>query len=575
MGYNAARLHHYDQALIDPADPECVKLDPEKIKQLDYLFHCLKKAGLYVSIDLFSMRKIKPGALPGIKRELNAQEYKALVAVDRNAWENWRKFSANLLEHKNEFTGLKWKDDPALFSICIVNEDNIHHSYNTAGADIKKIFEEDYRKSGTTKEFSEYLTDIGVNAYQKSRDYLRGMGVQAYFTAANADLSGTSSYGDLQFQRSTFDYVDNHSYWDHGKYDLKSKRWDMDNRSAVGAGAGSPRDMMTSRIFGRPFMITEFDFCSPNHYRAESGPLIGSYSALQDWDGLFRFCLYMNKTPMMHFAFNADPISFLSEKIGILCFMRRDVASSPVAFPWVYNRNTASVSSPYSYAGLCVRVGGVREGERLPPGSVAYSGIKTTAETTMFIPDDKSILNTLLKKNIITANGGNSTQAVYRSSTGELELRPEEDIFKLTSARSECFILPDGRHMTGSNVTVKNTRSRAVIAVCALDDRPIRQSESMLVFHLTDVQNSNTEFSDQYHNRLMSGGKFPLLVKKGVAEIVIKSMLSDLKVWALGLDGRRLGNVNVHKNAEGFSFSATTVQSTINVPVMMYEIGKK
>ena len=45
MGYNAVRLHHFDDLLVRKTERSSVELDPARADQLDYLFYCLEQRG--------------------------------------------------------------------------------------------------------------------------------------------------------------------------------------------------------------------------------------------------------------------------------------------------------------------------------------------------------------------------------------------------------------------------------------------------------------------------------------------------------------------------------------------------
>ena len=105
---------------------------------------------------------------------------------------------------------------------------------------------------------------------------------------------GGRHQGWLPPEKAWYDFVENHFYWDHPEF--LGGWWKYPaahtNRSSIARYAAAPGVLFSARIFGRPFLVTEFDFAAPNAFRAEGGVLTGAYAALQDWDGIFQFVHY-------------------------------------------------------------------------------------------------------------------------------------------------------------------------------------------------------------------------------------------------------------------------------------------
>lgn len=119
LGLNAARLHHFDEWLVDHTKTDG-SVDPKRLDNLHYLFSALKKRGIYVTIDLFTMRtsgfpvKLK-GMFDAKTRLLFSKELRA----------NLMNFARTMLTPVNPYTGLALKDDPALITVGLINEDPI------------------------------------------------------------------------------------------------------------------------------------------------------------------------------------------------------------------------------------------------------------------------------------------------------------------------------------------------------------------------------------------------------------------------------------------------------------------
>lgn len=98
--------------------------------------------------------------------------------------------------------------------------------------------------------------------------FLRDIGVKNPLTEQNF-----CSYPYLHEQRRTYDYVDNHKYWDHPSFG--GKQWGLPmfflSESALAHRGRLPKWLGNSRVFGKPYTVTEMNFCYPNSYRAEGG----------------------------------------------------------------------------------------------------------------------------------------------------------------------------------------------------------------------------------------------------------------------------------------------------------------
>ncbi|MGB9606108.1 MAG: hypothetical protein ACPL88_09565, partial [Bryobacteraceae bacterium] len=95
------------------------------------------------------------------------------------------------------------------------------------------------------------------------------------------------------------DYLDNHFYVDH--YNFPNVAWDardwrIRDSSAVGSGLQALSNMALARAFGRPYTVSEYNQPWPNRQGAEIDPTVAAFAALQDWDGVVHFAYEHSRT---------------------------------------------------------------------------------------------------------------------------------------------------------------------------------------------------------------------------------------------------------------------------------------
>jgi len=606
IGYNLIRLHHFDRDTCDRSDGTSTRIRPEILDRMDYLAAACKKRGIYLTLDLYIKRRLYKGELPEFPgKSVDAQDFKGMVHVSGNAMRNWETYAANLLNHVNPYTGIAWKAEPAVVDLDLINEDAVAWTSLVSG--VKPLFEVRFeaflKRTGARPSFLErsrywkqFLLELYPPDYARMHDFLRSIGVRQMITDQNHSCDILT-----MLLREPYDLVENHFYWAHPAF--LDNGWRLpaliENQCSISKGAGGLNQMFQTRQFGKPFMITEWNYAAPNPCNAEGAFLTAAYASLQDWSALCRFAyshdarkFASEKAPLEFFDLANDPLRLLSERAGYCFFLREDIASSKMAIPVLLNRKY--FESPDAVeecglvpqqTGLVARTGNVifspGEPVRLPAGTKALIAVDRAGETEgrkLGLPTVRSTsFRTALgelEKNGVLPKGSTDVQAgKFVSTTGELTPWKKGNSFLAVSPRSEGFLLEAGRSLKGKFASVANRRIFCGILVASRDDRPLAESGRILILHLTSTKCTGMTFSGPEMRVMEKWGTLPLLIRNGEAKITLNRDFSGWKLYAVGFNGKRLYEVPFLVRNRETTFTAKTTGN--GGAVAVYELSRK
>ncbi len=552
-GYNAIRIHHHDNEMLDNAAGDSVTFDNEMMDRLDYFAYVMKTHGLYITTDLYTSRKLRRGDnIPELKfisdKELASQHVlKMLLPISPATMDNWKVFVRKWLAHVNPYTGVAWGNEPAIFCLNLMNEDTLINNWSKVPA-IARLYREAFKEWVKDKEFpagdkddrafKSFIYELQAKANAQMMRFVKDeLNVKAMLTSHNF-ITGNVALTAL---RNDFDLVDNHSYFDHPKL---IGGWHLPQafmqESAISLLAPTPAEMMPTRIFGKPFIATEFNFCQPNSYRAETGPLLGGYSSLQNWSGVFRFDWAHRDTDIMKLSaingsFDAtnDPLAQLSDRIAIALFVRGDVKPSEKKFSYTVNENIFKSNDLLYFPENFLTLGLI---------SQIGSNLNNTAKeqgVTYLKPEQSTSPGSFTDKKIskLWKNAVADKKAV--SSTGQLDLDGNRKQMVVTTPRSESITLARG-NLSADFVSLANADSFQTVAVISLDRKPLRSSSSILIIHLTNLVNSRALFKGDQKRILQKPGSTPALLFRGTSELNLDTA-AEYSITALAANGVSLG----------------------------------
>ncbi len=109
---------------------------------------------------------------------------------------------------------------------------------------------------------------------------------------SKALVTGTIVFGPLGlYAQSEMDFIDSHAYWQHPRF--PNRPWDagdwlIDQKPMTDyPNEATLFRLAAERLAGKPYTCTEYNHPAPLDSQAECVPMMASFAAAQDWDGIW------------------------------------------------------------------------------------------------------------------------------------------------------------------------------------------------------------------------------------------------------------------------------------------------
>ena len=524
-GYNAIRIHCNDFKVT--TDAGAMVPDEALLRKMDSLVAACVRRGLYITTDLCVARGAQvPWREVGVDADgMVGGDYKTMVVLHAASAANLKRFTRNVLCHRNVHTGRRLADEPALSWMALLGEAmlttrRIPKAGTPAYAVMSGCWKEWLRGKRAGGEFADAPDELPPEVKPTSRvlrtfcaekeaafakdmrRFLREeIGCKALLTNLNI---GEPPPEYASFRLECFDYTDTHYYWDHptelpggGPFALPAGCGDNSANPLTLPNRGHRTGSM---LPGQPLTITEFHYCTPCKFRGFSGMLTAANAAHDGWGGAWRFgwggragvCAPLGDRPLQNwFELGTDPVALAGERVATMLFLRGDL--KPGASPF----------------GL---------GDGIAIDSVDGSIAVTTARTCGgFCPRGQ-----------IEAGG-------LRADVGF-----------------------DG----------------GCVWVTSLSDKPISSTSRLLLAHLTDGTDTGTVFRDGRRIHIERWGRLPHLLRAGRADVSLAVQNGTWRVYALDATGRRRKEVPAVWRDGRLAFAAD-VSTRPDDATFMYELVRE
>lgn len=555
-------------------------VDPQRFDRYDRWFAALKEQGIY---SIWSVVYPHHGAFLRPQDGLPQERFAELdqsdkerdaskspivsndyINMDRQIQDVVLRYFTVLLNHRNPYTGLAYKDDPALAVVEFQNESNLFfHTLNVLRTESPKhpyysqllrkgFFAFVQQKYGSREavakawggkwdrddkwdqgelgimaayqwgvdgpgyefkgqdrrcgDYIAYLESVQRAYYERRERELREIGFKGITVTTAWFGVGGSNLANLYCDTAA-SMIDRHNYCgggDGGHNIVEGKVSTMTHLDQPGQGLFS---IGFNQVVGKPFGVSEWDMTPPDPYKAEAAPLIAFYGmGLQGWDSASHFACGASRMgagwPDLSKYASQTP-HYLGQFPALsLAILRGDIQEGQVVA-------SRSATEKERHAGRDVLGGAV---------NAENKDYKELAANLAAPPETFAIGRVVVgfgdaPRAVDPASFWDRKGKVLTSTTGELVWDYGRRLVQVRAPRTQAVIGFAG----GSTVTLPDVKATVKtpfvsLLFTALDGKPLRESGHILVTALARDKQTGTVYNADWSKLETIGGP-PLLLE--------------------------------------------------------------
>ena len=353
-------------------------------------------------------------------------------------------------------------------------------------------------------------------------------------------VTGTIVFGPCGlYAQSGMDYIDAHAYWQHPRF--PGRPWDPANWTVEQkAMVDSPTEstlfrLVAQRLAGKPYTVSEYNHPAPNDYQAECVPMIASFAAAQDWDGVWLFT-YSHRTGDVErehftnfFDIDANPAKWGFVPAGTVIF--RDGGVGPLA-----NGQVVAICDPED------RLTGLAALHRAH-GRDMLAALGAASKITGRDVLRRRIFCTLsgdrVRPRVVEKGPNDSTGITWRVLSGRGHYNSGD------SGASVLIYRPDDSlDYSDPNAKATSPWRRGVITQTPLDGLSAARTKKLLVTACVRCENTGMKFSKDRRTVGRNWGRGPVRIEPA-SDVDLLLPPGQWRCQALGPDGRPTAEVKL------------------------------
>ena len=360
---------------------ENLPIDKAFLDRFDFFNKCCREKGIYLLLDILTNGDT--GWTTATNTVPMREDFRYGLLVSDQYRKNWKSGFDFLMRHVNPYTGKCMVEDPQYIGITFLNE----HEHLFSEKELNAFTPEwqKFRNPSNPNSVPAFNRKLLLAKSQEgavARDYLLNAVEQLnrfYFDAAQeTGFKGLLTNWDMfmhnleGYARRNMSAVCMHTYF---AYPRRAKYFPIDYQQRLTCGkwlkgkmyllhSGSSIDSQnrylgrsaSTRVFGKPFLMTEMSHVGCNQYSHETGLMQGVYAALQGWDSMMphsnMISLYYDPMRTHGFDYASNPMAKLSSLLTAFLWQRGDIAEADHAIYFSVSQDVTRSSDLHGAIGI-------------------------------------------------------------------------------------------------------------------------------------------------------------------------------------------------------------------------------